>query len=175
MSDNIPTLLPYRAITDHRGVFSAIFRQQTAFLENNWPNLSTRQISISQNILSGTLRGLHIQNSSTPEAKLITCIAGSVFDVAVDMRPSSSTYLSVFPQILSASVTTSYFIPPGFAHGFQTLEPNTSLLYIHSADWSPDDEQGYRWDDPILDIKWPLPVQSISDRDSSHPYLQSGQ
>lgn len=131
------------------------------------------QINISYNRHAGTLRGLHYQRKPFAEARAIRCISGAVFDVAVDMRKSSPTYLQWIGHELSAENHRSLYIPQGFAHGYQTLTSDTELLYSVSEFYSPDAEVGIRYDDPALGIRWPVPVQVISDKDASWPALNA--
>lgn len=119
----------------------------------------------------GTVRGMHFQHPPHEEAKLVTCLAGEVYDVAVDLRPGSPTYLRWHGERLSNENATSLLIPPGFAHGFQTLTDNVEMLYVHSAPFAPDAEGGVRADDPAIGIDWLLPIGERSERDLNHPLL----
>ena len=114
----------------------------------------------------GTLRGLHYQLPPAAEAKLVRCTTGSIYDVAVDLRPASSTYLQWLGVELTAELGNMLFVPEGFAHGYLTLEAATELSYLVSAAYSPDLERGLRWDDPAFKIDWPIsgPL-TISDKD----------
>lgn len=119
----------------------------------------------------GTLRGLHFQLPPFREIKLVRCIAGSVFDVVIDLREDSPTRLQWFGVELSAANRRMIYIPEGFAHGFQTLTDNCELLYHHSAYYTPTAEAGIRYDDPVVGIDWPLPPADVSDRDRNHSLL----
>lgn len=119
----------------------------------------------------GTVRGLHFQHPPYGEIKMIRCIAGAVFDVAVDLRKDSPTFLKWFGTELSVGNKQMMYIPEGFAHGFQTLSDNVELLYHHSAFYNPQAEGGLLYNDSLIDIHWPLPVAELSERDTRHPIL----
>jgi dTDP-4-dehydrorhamnose 3,5-epimerase len=121
----------------------------------------------------GTLRGMHYQNVPHAEIKLVQCLQGEIWDVAVDLRPASPTYLQWHGERLSADNGRALLIPEGFAHGFQTFSADCVLLYLHSAPYHAAAEAGLRFDDPALGIAWPLPVTEISERDQQHPLLSS--
>ena len=116
----------------------------------------------------GTLRGLHFQVPPFTETRIIKCIRGSVFDVAVDLRKESPTFLKWFGLELTSEKNKMLFIPEGFAHGFQTLKSNTELLYFHTCYYNPLYEAAVNYSDPLFKIKFPLKVTEISDRDRSH-------
>ena len=118
------------------------------------------------------IRGLHYQSPPYEEAKLVRCLKGKVWDVAVDLRQKSITYGCWHAVELSPELGNAIFIPEGFAHGFQVLSPNSELLYIHSNIWVKDFERGIRFDDPVLAINWPLKPTEISKRDLSLPTLK---
>jgi dTDP-4-dehydrorhamnose 3,5-epimerase len=128
-------------------------------------SLDVAQINISHNAGAGTLRGLHYQCDPHAEAKLVACTRGRVFDVAVDVRPDSPTYLQWFGTELDSEKWQMLYIPKGFAHGYQTLENDTNLLYLVSEFYAPGSEAGLRYDDPAIGIDWPLPAKSLSDKD----------
>ncbi len=117
----------------------------------------------------GTVRGMHFQFPPHGEIKMVRCIAGAVLDVIIDIRKGSATFLQWAAVELSAANKQMLYIPEGFAHGFQTLEDDTELIYHHSDFYQPGVEGGIRYNDPALNISWPLPVQTISERDSNHP------
>jgi dTDP-4-dehydrorhamnose 3,5-epimerase len=119
----------------------------------------------------GSLRGMHYQIPPFREIKLVRCIAGAVYDVAIDLRRDSPTFLQWFGVELSAMNRKMLYIPEGFAHGFQTLSDNCELLYHHSAYYTPSAEAGLRFDDPLTGIRWPLPPAGLSERDKTHPLL----
>jgi dTDP-4-dehydrorhamnose 3,5-epimerase len=129
------------------------------------------QMNQSVSYTKGTLRGMHFQHPPFREIKLVRCIAGAVYDVIVDLRAGSSTFLQWFGTELSAVNHKMLYIPEGFAHGFQTLEKDSALLYHHTEFYTPGAEGGLRYDDPALSIPWPLPVSVISERDARHPFV----
>lgn len=156
---------------DQRGHFSRLFCEGSlsAFGEP----FHIRQINHSCTRERGSVRGLHYQNARAPEAKLITCLRGEVWDVAVDLRPDSATFLHWHAEHLRAGDGRSLLIPAGFAHGFQALSDDAELLYLHSADYTPDAEGGLSVLDPRLAIAWPEAVKNLSARDVSHPLIDA--
>jgi dTDP-4-dehydrorhamnose 3,5-epimerase len=129
------------------------------------------QCNTSWNTSKGTVRGLHYQLPPSSEAKLVRCTAGAMWDVIVDLRPASRTYLQHIGVELTAANRRALYIPEMFAHGFQTLEDGTEALYQMSEFYAPDLSTGIRYDDPKLGIKWPLAVASISDKDQRRALL----
>lgn len=129
------------------------------------------QLNHSVTNKKGSIRGMHYQVHPFREIKMVKCIAGTVYDVIVDLRKSSPTFLKWFGAELSAKNRKMLYIPEGFAHGFQCLEDNCELIYHHSEFYVPDSEGGMRYNDPMISIEWPLPVTVISQRDQSHPLL----
>ena len=129
------------------------------------------QINRTFTAQAGTLRGMHFQHQPMAEMKLVTCTAGEVLDVAVDVRKESPTYLQWHGVRLSSERGNSLLIPEGCAHGFQALTDDVEMLYLHSQVYSPDHEAGLRPTDPKLAITWPLPISVISSRDQTHPLL----
>ena len=121
----------------------------------------------------GAVRGLHFQYPPHAEIKLVSCFSGAVFDVAVDLRANSPTFLHWHGEILSAEDSRSLLIPEGYAHGFQTLTEDCELLYLHTAAFHPETEGALNVTDPALAIKWPLPVSELSERDRSHPFVDA--
>ncbi|MFT3679339.1 MAG: dTDP-4-dehydrorhamnose 3,5-epimerase [Ferruginibacter sp.] len=121
----------------------------------------------------GTVRGMHFQYPPFSEIKMVRCIAGAVMDVVVDIRKDSPTFLQHVSVELSAVNKQMIYIPEGFAHGFQTLQENTELIYHHSAFYQPGVEGGLRYNDPVLNIQWSLPVVNVSERDNNHPLLDA--
>lgn len=119
----------------------------------------------------GAVRGMHFQFPPHTETKLVSCLAGRVFDVAVDLRRDSPTFLQWHGEELAAGNHKSLLIPAGFAHGLQTLEDDCELLYLHSAPFAAQAEGGIHPQEPKIGVAWPLPVAEMSARDSSHPAL----
>ena len=134
-------------------------------------NRTIKQINHSRTLTVGAVRGLHFQFPPYAEMKLVRCLQGCVADVAVDLRRGSSTFLEWHLEELSAKNGRMMIIPEGFAHGFQVLEPNSKLLYLHTASYTPSSESAIRFDDPSLSIIWPLPITEVSDRDNNHALL----
>ena len=130
------------------------------------------QCNTSWNVSKGTLRGLHFQLSPSSEVKLVRCTAGALWDVIVDLRPQSATYLQYVAVELTAGNRSALYIPEMFAHGFQTLDEGTEVFYQMSQFYAPKLARGIRYDDPKIGIKWPLPVTSISDLDLNWTLLR---
>lgn len=118
-----------------------------------------------------TVRGMHYQAPPSAEAKIVSCLRGAAFDVAVDVRRDSPTLLQWHAEMLDAENRRSLFIPEGFAHGFQALSDDCELLYFHTAPYDPKAERGLHPQEPRLAIAWPLAIEHLSERDSSHPLL----
>jgi len=156
---------------DARGRFTRLFCERE--LAPIRSGLHFTQINLSETRGRGTLRGMHYQTPPAAEAKLIRCLRGRVFDVAVDLRAGSPTFLRWHALELSEENDWAVFIPEGFAHGFQTLTDEAHLLYMHTAPWTPACEGGLRHDDPRLAIAWPLPVDAISERDRGYPLIDN--
>lgn len=131
------------------------------------------QANVSYNHRKGTLRGMHFQLAPHEEVKLVRCTRGSIFDVIVDVRPGSATYLQWIGVELTAANYRMLYVPAGFAHGFQTLEDNTEVVYQVSAFYAPQAERGARYNDPAFAIEWPLPVEVISEKDRHWPDFQA--
>ena len=129
------------------------------------------QLNHSFTSRKGTIRGMHYQLTPHREIKMVRCISGGVLDVAIDLRQGSETFLNWTSVELTSENKKMIYIPEGFAHGFQALSDNCELLYHHSAFYTPGSEAGIRYDDPFINIQWPLPVSDISERDSSHLLL----
>lgn len=161
--------LQHKVHEDARGRFSRLFCEGS--LDVAGQPFHVRQINHSVTREKGSVRGLHYQQAAQGEAKLITCMQGAVWDVAVDIRKGSATFLQWHAEYLVAGDGRSLLLPPGFAHGFQALSDDAQLLYLHSADYDPEYEGGLAVDDPRLAISWPLPIINLSTRDASHPLL----
>jgi dTDP-4-dehydrorhamnose 3,5-epimerase len=130
------------------------------------------QCNVSHNRERGTLRGMHYQEAPSPEAKLIRCVRGAVYDVAVDIRPHSATFREWIAVELKAErgkASTMLYLPEGVAHGFLTLEDDTEVFYQMSEFYAPDVARGFRWNDPAFSVDWPAPVRVISERDRTYP------
>jgi len=125
-------------------------------------NKIIKQVNYTVTNIAGSVRGLHFQVPPFAEIKLVTCIKGTIFDVAVDIRENSPTFLQYESRILSAESNLSFLIPEGFAHGFQTLEANCEILYLHSEEHKPHYEKKINVKDPKIGISWPLEITNIS-------------
>ena len=162
-------LVETRTLQDARGAFARLFCEAELA-----PVLGDRHIvQINHSITGavGAIRGLHFQKPPHCEMKLIRCLRGRVWDVAVDLRAGSPTFLQWHAEELTPGNARMVVIPEGFAHGFQVLEPDSQLLYLHTAFYAPAAEGGLRYNDPVLQIAWPLPVADISERDKNHSLL----
>ncbi|MDP2847062.1 MAG: dTDP-4-dehydrorhamnose 3,5-epimerase [Humidesulfovibrio sp.] len=156
-------------VGDARGCFARLFcARELAPLRLPGP---IAQVNHSFTAAKGTVRGMHFQRPPKAEAKLIRCLKGRVLDVAVDLRKGSPTFLKWHAVELSPENRLAFYLPQGFAHGFQTLEADCELLYLHTEFYSPEHEGGIRFDDPELGIAWPLPAAEPSARDRAHPLL----
>lgn len=162
-------IIELEPVTDDRGLFTRVFCQQE--LRNILHDKNIVQINHSLTRQKGALRGMHFQYSPKSEIKMVKCLRGSVFDVIIDLRKGSPTFLKWHGEVLSAKNMKMMYIPEGFAHGFQTMEGNCELLYLHTEFYSPEHEGGVRYNDPKIGIKWPLGVTDISERDKNHPLL----
>jgi len=158
-------------IEDQRGSFINIFRKNNDSFKKIWGNREICQINLSKTLKKGCIRGLHLQKYPFEEAKLIHCIEGKIWDVAVDLRKDSRTFLQFFSIELSPQINNAILIPEGCAHGFQALENNSKLIYVHSNHWIKDAEIGYRWNDPTIKISWPLKASIISEKDQNLPLI----
>jgi dTDP-4-dehydrorhamnose 3,5-epimerase len=156
---------------DHRGILARCYCE--AELASIMGQRQIRQINLTRTISVGAIRGLHFQLPPFAEMKLIRCLRGRVWDVAVDLRAESPTFLQWHAEELSSTNMRMIVIPEGCAHGFQVLEPESELLYLHTAMYHKPAEGAVRFDDPRLAIRWPLPVTDISDRDLHHPLLSN--
>jgi dTDP-4-dehydrorhamnose 3,5-epimerase len=143
--------------TDNRGWFSRLWDQPVV------------NVDLSVNTKKGTLRGMHWQARPDGEIKVVTCIKGEIFDVVLDLRPSSKSYQQWLGVKLNALSHRLIYIPKGCAHGFITLTDNTEVMYFMAQPHRPESGRGLRYDDPALAIKWPIPVKVISTKDKNWP------
>jgi dTDP-4-dehydrorhamnose 3,5-epimerase len=156
--------------TDERGFFARTWCQKE--FEGHKLNPRLVQCSISFNKRKGTLRGLHYQAGEHAEAKLVRCTKGSICDMALDIRPESSTFRGWVAVVLSAEERNMLYVPEGCAHGFLTLEDETEVFYQMSQFYNPESARGVRWDDPAFRIPWPGKVEVISERDRAYPNFE---
>ena len=152
---------------DDRGVFGRLF-------DAGWDldplrGMAVSQVNHSVTHRRGTVRGLHYQTTPYCETKIVTCTGGRIFDVVVDLRRGSPGLLSWHSEILSGDDPCTIVIPPGFAHGFQTLSDECELVYVHSQPFRPEFEDGLHPSDPRIGIRWPEPIGMLSDRDAARP------
>lgn len=152
---------------DERGHFARSWCKRE--FEENGLDPRLVQCSVSFNRRRATLRGMHFQVEPYPESKLVRCSRGAIFDVALDLRPTSSTYCHWFGAELTADNYKALFIPPGCAHGFISLEDSTEVYYQMSEFFHPDLSQGVRWNDPAFSIQWPLEPVVMAERDRTYP------
>lgn len=160
-------LLELERHEDDRGFFARAFCRRE--LEEHGLDPTVAQANVSYNRERGTLRGMHYQVAPSQEAKTVRCVAGALHDVIVDLRQDSATFGRHTAVELTARNRLSLHVPAGFAHGFQTLAPDTEVFYLMSEDYAPEHARGFRHDDPAIGIDWPLPVRVISERDATLP------
>ena len=164
------TLVQRKVNEDQRGFLSRFFCVDE-FREAGF-NMPISQINHTLTRNKGSMRGFHFQYPPYAETKLVSCLHGEVFDVAVDLRNGSSTFLQWYGTILTAQNRQSLLIPKGFAHGFQTLTDDCELVYLHTESYHPEAEGGLNAADPMLRVEWPLEVTDISDRDRNHQLIK---
>jgi dTDP-4-dehydrorhamnose 3,5-epimerase len=156
---------------DSRGTFCRLFCAQL-IKEHGIVDCNFVQANLSDNAHKGTLRGLHFQAEPYLEAKIVYCLRGSLYDVIVDLRKDSPTYLQHFGLKLAADDPSALYIPKGFAHGFLTLEDDCRLLYLMSDFYKEGYGRGYRYDDPAFGIQWPCKPKILSERDQNYPLFE---
>ena len=159
-------LIRWAPAIDGRGLFARLHCEDT-FVAAGLP-ARFEQMSLSRNTRRGTLRGMHYQAEPFAEAKLVRCVRGAIFDVALDLRPSSPTLGRWVGRTLSAEEGSALFVPPGFAHGFQTLMDDTDVLYQITPAFRPGHAEGVRWSDPAFAICWPIDDPILNARDDSY-------
>ena len=165
-----PVVVELELRQDERGFFARSFDREQFAAAGLEPVVE--QCNVSFNHRAGTLRGMHYQVAPAMEAKLVRCTAGAVLDVVVDVRPGSPTYLRSVAVELSAANRRALYVPPMFAHGYQTLVDGAEVTYQVSEAYTPGTERGLRHDDPLLGLSWPLPVSAISAKDAAWPLLE---
>ncbi len=160
-------LIQIEPCSDERGMFARGFCQRE-FLEHG---LKTNivQCNLSYNVKRGTLRGMHYQLQPMAEVKMVRCIRGTIYDIIIDVRPESKTYLKWYGVELTAENRTLLYVPEGFAHGYQSLGDNTEVFYMVTQYYAPEYERAMRWNDPLFRIKWPILDPILSDKDANHP------
>lgn len=152
---------------DERGFFARLFCENE-FAQHN---LAARFVQINNSLSAqrGTLRGMHYQLPPSGEVKVIRCVRGSLYDVIVDLRPNSHTYLRWFGYELAEDTRTMMYVPVGFAHGFLTTSDDAEALYLVSSFYAPEAERGLRYNDPKIGIHWPFEPTTVSAKDMTHP------
>lgn len=153
--------------SDHRGFFARTFCAKEFADHNLLPTVA--QCNLSFNSKKGTLRGMHYQVTPAGETKLVRCTQGAIYDVIIDMRPNSPTYLAHIGVELTAANHRALYIPEMFAHGYQTLTDEAEIVYQVGEFYTPGYERGLRYNDPAFDIEWPLSVSEISEKDTTWP------
>jgi dTDP-4-dehydrorhamnose 3,5-epimerase len=162
-------VLQRKPLGDSRGYLERMYcHEELAALT---PGRNILQINHTLTSRRGTVRGMHYQLPPHAETKFISCLRGEVFDVAVDLRHGSPTFLRWHAELLSAQNHRTLVVPEGFAHGFQTLADDCELLYLHTGAFAPDSEGALNAKDPRLGIEWPLSISCLSARDAGHPLL----
>lgn len=162
-------LVELARIEDERGFFARSFCRDEFIAQGLAPAIA--QCNVSWNGRKGTLRGMHFQAKPHEEAKLVRCTQGAIWDVIVDLREDSPTRFVSHGVRLDAANRLALYVPEGFAHGFQTLEDDSEILYQMSESYRPGLARGVRWDDPKLGITWPLPDPIVSERDRTYALL----
>lgn len=160
-----------RAMEDHRGFLSRFYCAEDFREAGVCKSIS--QINHTLTVKKGAVRGLHFQNPPHAETKIVSCVKGEIYDVAVDLRRDSPTFLQWYGEILSAANRRSLLIPEGFAHGFQALTGDCELIYLHTTAYHPESEGALNVSDPKIAIAWPLPINDLSERDRKHPFIKS--
>jgi dTDP-4-dehydrorhamnose 3,5-epimerase len=164
-------LIQRKPMVDERGLFERLFCVDELAAQNI--QMRILQANLTLTVREGAVRGMHFQHPPHAETKIVSCLAGRVFDVAIDLRHGSPTFLHWHAEELSAENHKSLLIPAGFAHGFQTLTPDCQLLYFHDKAYAPEAEGGISPVDPAIAISWPLPIAEMSPRDRNQPALPS--
>ena len=164
-------VLEIERLEDRRGFFARTW--DSSELAERGLNARLAQCSISYNARRGTLRGMHFQAAPHEEAKLVRCTSGAIFDVALDLRPSSASFKGWFGVELTAENRRALYVPEGCAHGFLTLTDDSEVLYQISEVYAPDAARGVRWDDPAFGIDWPGEVVVITERDRTYPDFEA--
>lgn len=154
-------------VTDDRGFFARTFSVRE--FRDAGLDAAVNQCSVSVNTHAGTLRGMHYQAAPHEESKLVRCTRGRIYDVIIDLRSESTTFKSWFGLELSEENHLGLFVPKGFAHGFQTMAPDSEVYYQISTAYEPAAARGVRWNDPAFGIRWPDGLRTLSERDRSYP------
>lgn len=164
-------LIEFDKHNDTRGSFARLYCERE--LSDILGSRRILQINYSRTVATGALRGMHYQKQPCAEMKFVRCLKGRIWDVAVDLRANSPTFLNWHAEELSAVNARMMVVPEGCAHGYQVLEGEVELLYLHTAFYAPEAERALRHDDPMLGITWPLSVRDLSPRDANQPFITS--
>lgn len=164
-------IIQRKPIADNRGYLERLFCVEE--FQSLISGKGIAQVNHTLTAKSGAVRGMHFQLPPHTETRFVSCLRGEVFDVAVDLRQHSPTFLHWHGERLSAESYRSLLIPDGFAHGFQTLTDHCEMLYFHTSTYRPEAERGLNVQDPLLAIRWPAAIAELSSRDASHPALTS--
>ena len=162
-------IIETNAFIDHRGAFARWFCEEE--LAEVLGNRHIKNVNFSKTVKKGSIRGMHFQKPPRAEMKLVRCIRGRILDVVVDIRAGSPTFLQHYSVELLAENMKMFAVPEGFAHGFQSLEDDSEIMYLVTEFYSPESEAGLRFSDPALKIEWPLSVTDISVKDAGHPLV----
>jgi len=157
---------------DQRGYFARLYCQNEFEEHGLVPHVVQANVSFSK--IKGTLRGLHYQDEPYAETKYIRCVKGAIYDVIIDIQPGSPTFMQWLAVELTADNYKMIYVPKGYAHGFQSLAPDTEVTYLVSEFYTPQAEGGIRYDDLAFEIDWPLPVTEISEKDRTWPDFKGG-
>lgn len=171
--ENLPLnglkLINRKKLNDQRGFFSRLFCKEE-LITAGWSK-PIAQINHSHSAKKGTIRGLHFQYPPYAEMKLVTCLRGEIWDIAVDIRINSPTFLQWHAEYLSQSNNCALLIPEGFAHGFQAITDDVEVIYCSSTSYHDDAEAALNINDPTLAINWPVTITEVSERDKNHPFI----
>ncbi len=163
-------IIDIKKLEDERGYFGRAWCKDEFDLHGL--NSNAVQANVAYNQQAGTLRGMHYQTYPFTETKTVRCTAGSIYDVIIDLRPGSATYTQWIGVILTGKNLKMLYVPDGFAHGYITLEDETSVHYMVTEYYTPNAEAGVRYDDPAFAIQWPIVPTLISDKDLAHPAFE---
>lgn len=169
INTNLPGafVIEIERLVDERGFFARTWCTKE-FSEHGLPS-KIEQASTSYNNKKGTLRGMHFATPPCREGKIVRCTSGSIYDVIIDLRPDSPAFLEHFTVELTSKLRNALYVPPGFAHGYQTLKSDTEILYMMTESYRPGHADGFRWNDPAFNIIWPDDKRLIFDRDNNYP------
>lgn len=162
-------IIETNAFIDHRGAFARWFCEEE--LAEVLGNRHIKNVNFSRTAKKGSIRGMHFQKPPRAEMKLVRCIRGRILDVVVDIRSGSPTFLQYYSVELSSENMKMFAVPEGFAHGFQSLEDDSEIMYLVTEFYSPESEAGLQFSDPALKIEWPLSITDISAKDGKHPLV----